>query len=154
MAIFASWAHGNALTVENPESLAEIRHMGWGTDMRVRPGQGSWFHIPVPTPVIVNDVRAKLARVFVMFDSEPGQGRIRNVHVFDGPNRIAEFNDLSLSGHHSGGLDGSNQFDLPTPHEVLWGIGVTFFFQAAVGIDSAIPPPPLLVASGGGDFIV
>ncbi len=84
MALFASWIPGNALKVESPEHLALLGHFGWGADMYMQPGKGSWFHIPTPTPVIVNNVRAALVRVFLLFDIAPGTGSIRNVHIFDG----------------------------------------------------------------------
>ena len=50
MALHASWVHGNAVTVENPSSLDRVGHFGWGGDMTIKPGQSSWFHVPLPTP--------------------------------------------------------------------------------------------------------
>ena len=88
MGFHASWVHGNALTVENPENLNRVGHFGWGADMQVKPGKSSWFHIALPTPVILSDARSNLNRVFLMFETE--QGSIRNVHVFDG-----SFNECS-----------------------------------------------------------
>ena len=82
MSFQASWIHGNALTVENPENLNRVGHFGWGADMDVKHGKSSWFHIALPTPVIVAGARSKLIRVFLMFKSEVGS--IRNVHVYDG----------------------------------------------------------------------
>lgn len=154
MALYASWTHGNSIVVENPENLARVGHFGWGGDMLIQPGKGSWFHIPVPTPVIVNDVRTRLLRVFLLFRIDPGQGEIRNVHVYDGVGKFQAFDGLHLQGDHGGGLDGSNTFNLPTPHTVVFGIGISFFFQAAVGFDSAIPPAHLIVSTAGGDFTV
>lgn len=154
MALYASWTHGNALTVENPENLAKVGHFGWGADMLVQPGKASWFHIPLPTPVIVNDVRTKVQKLFVMFRTDPGGGQIRNVHVYDGSGKVQEFNGLHLSGEHRGALDGQNTFNLSAPHTVVWGMGISFFFQASVGIDSPIPPSRMIVASAGGDFTV
>lgn len=152
MAMQASWVHGNALTVESPGNLARVGHFGWGADMAIQPGKGSWFHIPLPTPVIVGDVRAQLLRVFLMFSSDPGAGEIRNVHVYDGSSKPQEFNDLHLEGDHRGGLDGANTFNLSNPHTVAWGIGVTFFYQAAIGFDTQIPPARLILASAGADY--
>lgn len=64
MSFHASWVHGNALTVENPENLNRVGHFGWGADMQVKPGKSSWFHIALPTPVILSDARSNLNRVF------------------------------------------------------------------------------------------
>jgi hypothetical protein len=152
MALHASWVHGTALAVENPENLARVGFFGWGGDMLIQPGKSSWFHLPVPTPVIVADTRLKLVRVFVLFKSDPGAGNIRNVHVWDGSAKVTEFNNLNLQGEHRNGLDAQNTFNLPSVHTVAFGIGISFFFQAAVGIDSPIPPARLIVGTGGGDF--
>jgi hypothetical protein len=151
MGFHASWVHGNALTVENPENLNRIGHFGWGADMSVKPGKASWFHVALPTPVIVSDVRSSLIRVFLMFESE--QGSIRNVHVYDGSFKIQEFNGLMSEGEHRLGLDGMNTFNLAHPHSVAFGIGVSFFFIASIGFDSTIPPSRLILASAGGDYI-
>lgn len=151
MGFHASWVHGNALTVESPENLNRVGHFGWGADMSVKPGKESWFHIALPTPVIVSDVRSNLIRVFLMFESELGS--IRNVHVYDGSFKIQEFNDLMSEGEHRLGLDGMNTFNLAQPHSVAFGIGVSFFFIASIGFDSAIPPSRLILASAGGDYI-
>ena len=68
MALYASWAHGNAVVAENPENMAHVGHFGWGSDMAVNPGRAAWFHVPVPTPVMVGDVRVKLQRFFLLFN--------------------------------------------------------------------------------------
>ncbi|MFE1744055.1 DUF6623 family protein [Coleofasciculus sp. H7-2] len=150
MGFHASWVHGNALTVENPENLNRVGHFGWGADMQVKPGKASWFHIALPTPVILNDARSNLIRVFLMFESE--QGSIRNVHVYDGSSKVQEFNDLLITGEHRIALDGVNTFNLTNPHTVIFGIGVSFLFIADIGFDSAIPPSRLILASSGGDY--
>jgi len=150
MGFYASWVHGNALTVESPENLDRNGHFGWGADMQVKPGKSSWFHIPLPTPVILSDARSNLIRVFLMFKSE--QGSIRNVHVYDGSSKVQEFNDLLITGEHRINLDSVNTFNLANPHSVIYGIGVTFFYVADIGFDSAIPPSRLILASAGGDY--
>ncbi|MBW8879501.1 MAG: hypothetical protein JF614_31595 [Acidobacteria bacterium] len=150
MAKYSSWVHGNALTVESPENLLRVGHYGWGADMLILPGKGSWFHIPLPTPVIVNDVRAHLQRVFILFKSESGS--IRNVHVYDGSSKPQELNDLLLEGEHRLSLDAQNTFPLEKPHTVVWGIGISFYFVADIGIDTPTPAARLIVGAAGGDF--
>jgi hypothetical protein len=150
MGFYASWVHGNAIAVENPENLSRLGHFGWGGDMQVQPGKSSWFHVALPTPVIVNGARSSLVRVFLMFESE--QGSIRNVHVYDGSSKVQEFNNLMLSGEHRTALDGANTFNLAAPHSVAFGIGISFLFIADIGFDSAIPPSRLILASAGGDY--
>jgi len=150
MSFQASWIHGTALTVENPENLNRVGHFGWGADMEVKHGRSSWFHIALPTPVIVAGARSKLIRVFLMFKSEVGS--IRNVHVYDGPSKVQEFNNLLSTGEHLSSLDPVNTFNLTSPHTVIFGIGVSFLYTADIGFDSAIPPSRLIVSSAGGDY--
>lgn len=150
MTFNASWVHGNALTVESPANLDRVGHFGWGADMQIKPGKGSWFHIALPTPVILADSGTKLERVFLMFKTSSGE--IRNVHVYDGSTKIKEFNDLLFEGDHLLTIDDRSRFELPEPHAVFTGIGISFFFQASIGFDSAIPPPRLIVGSAGGDY--
>ncbi len=119
--------------------------------MAIKPGKESWFHIPLPTAVIVGDKRTTVQKLFLLFKID--SGKIRNVHIWDGPSRVQEFDQLDLDGEHWIGLDGQNTFNLAKPHTVLWGMGVSFFFRTSVGFDSAIPPSRLVVASAGGDFL-
>src|SRR5689334_6640329 len=150
MSFQASWIHGNALTVENPENLNRVVHFGWGADMEVKHGKSSWFHIPLPTPVIVSGARSMLMRVFLMSMSVVGS--IRSVHVYDGSSKVQEFNNLQSTGEHRISLDPVNTFNLTGPHTVIFGIGVSFFYVADIGFDSIIPPSRLIVASAGGDY--
>lgn len=150
----ASWTHGNSLTVETSQNLASIIHIGWGTELRFVPGKSSWCHILIPTPVIVDDQRLKVQKLFLFFNVNEGQGSIRNIHIYDGPNRIQTFDGLSLKGNHSGGVDSANTISLQNQHSVLFGISISFLFQAAIGIDSTIPPPLLTITTAGADFLL
>lgn len=146
MAMQAVWTHGNALTIENPENLSSAMRFGWGTDVTMQAGKGSWFHIPLASPVIVGGTRSQLQRVFIMFKNESGS--INNIHVYDGVGKFSEFNGLSLRGDHRSRLDGSNTLELPQAHSVSQGIGISFHFQA----DSRATAT-LSVSAAGGDFI-
>jgi hypothetical protein len=120
--------------------------------MGIRPGKGCWFHIPVPTPVIVGDKRTTIQKLFLLFETPVGQGEIRNVHIYDGSAKVQEFNGLHLSGAHRTGLDAQNTFNLSAAHTVIFGMGISFFYQAAIGFDSPIPPARLIIGTAGGDF--
>ena len=78
MTISAMWMHGTALAVESPERLASNGRFGWGGDLQVQPGQSTWMHIQVPTPL----------RVFFLF--ETFGGRFGELHVFDGGSKVHE----------------------------------------------------------------
>lgn len=156
MTLHASWTHGNALTVENPENVARNGRFGWGADILMVDGRGGWFHIPVPTPVIELEGRTKVQKLFMLFESAPG-GTITSVHIWDGPTQIQQFNGLSLTGQHRGGLDAQNTFTLTAPHTVSWGMGISFFYQDTAINGSGIFGPPvqsrLIVSAAGGDFV-
>jgi hypothetical protein len=147
------WVHGNALTVESPENLDSAGHYGWGADLVIEGGKASWFHIPLPTPVILHDARAQLLRVFILFESEEGKGYIENVHIFDGSSKVQEFNGLHLEGPHRTHLDSENTFNLSKPHVVRFGIGITFRYLAAIGFDSPVSSR-LIVGTAGADYDV
>jgi hypothetical protein len=59
-----------------------------------------------------------------------------------------------LEGEHRLTLDGENTFQLSAPHSVVWGVGISFFVVAAIGIDSPIPDARLIVEAAGGDYEV
>jgi hypothetical protein len=117
--------------------------------METIPFKETWFHIPLPTPVIVGDRRTTLQRVFLLFRSDGG--RIENVHVYDGSSQIQLFNDLDLQGEHRVALDRQNTFILAHPHTVAWGVGISFFFRGGGGFEGG-PGGRLILAAAGGDF--
>jgi hypothetical protein len=145
MALYASWTHGTGLTVESPENLTRISYRGSGAYVFLKPGTSSWFHISIPTPVIVNTVRAHLERVFLLFDAQGGS--ITNVHVYDGSSKVQQFDGLHLQGNHLG-LDAEDTFKLSAQHTVLFGIGISFVFAAA------IPSSRLVLGTAGADFAI
>jgi hypothetical protein len=95
---YASWMHGHSMQIENPERLTQVMRIGWCALVIGMPGTDNWFHFPVPTPVIINDVRLQADAVILSFETGSADAIVRDVHVYDGWNRIAEFNDLNLSG--------------------------------------------------------
>ena len=149
MALHASWVHGNALTVETPANFVSIKPMGWGTDLEFRPDRYSWLHIPIPTPVIVKDVRATVQTFFLLHNSS--NAFLREVHIFDGQNRIHAENLRTGSAwqQHAAELDPYNTFTLPQPHSVRWGMGISFLVYGST------PPgkPTFTVVSAGADFM-
>ena len=161
----ASWVHGNALVLETPNNILTTRR-GHGTEMlfNFAPGvspKGTWCHIAIPTPVIINDIRMKVQTLFLLFKT--GQhASIDNLHVWDGPDRIAKFDVVAGSsysarrtGDHSKTLDAVNTITLPTPHEVFFGLSISFTFGPLALNTSALhldPEGSLLVTAAGADF--
>lgn len=55
MARYDFWTHGVDTVVESPAHTTEIRHAGWGTLVRQQANTENWFHIPIPTPTVLED---------------------------------------------------------------------------------------------------
>jgi hypothetical protein len=161
----ASWIHGNAMHVEDT-SFVNVRRMGWGTELLHTFPQnftppGSWCHIPIPTPVILDGARVRVQTLFLLFKT--GQhAAIDNIHVFDGPRRIANFDVIPGSnysarrtGNYSQGVAPQNTITLPSVHEVALGLSISFTFRpVALSVDRAPTDPEgsLLITSAGADF--
>jgi hypothetical protein len=72
---------------------------------RVVPQRSIYFHIPLPTPVILRNQRARLMTVFVLWTADP-EIVLQEVFVFDGPRSIP----IDFSTPAGGGRDGSRGF--------------------------------------------
>jgi hypothetical protein len=136
----AMWTHGYyvqsqdpALTVQRINGAGQIRQAG---------AQG-WLHLAVPTPVIVTDIRLRIDSAMIQF-STGSQGFVRNVHVWDGANRIANYDNLNLSG-----VDRLDRFPVAGRPEVRFGIGISVF--VTLGTDPA--NAWININSGGSDFV-
>jgi hypothetical protein len=148
MGRYVSWSHGNALTVESPENLQPGRqHFGWGTDVIIRSGAGSWFHIPLPVPAVVDDYPVYLKRVFLLFKTE-ANAFLQHAHIYDGSRRLQEFNDLHFDGDSTALLVPANTFALRSPHVVQRGISLSFFIQGTLGS----LPNRLVVPAAGAEY--
>ena len=106
MALFASWSPGIAfMPAEFPSNMDQVNGIGWsdilglrqsgGATFQGKVGTTNWFHVPIATPVIVADTRAKLVQVFVMFRCGSAASiaannatiagcNVTDVHVWDG----------------------------------------------------------------------
>ncbi|MCP8323874.1 MAG: hypothetical protein L6N96_06845 [Candidatus Methylarchaceae archaeon HK02M2] len=88
----AIWVHGNIVEVENPKPSLQIRRWGGGSHFtETSPDrQEYWFHIPIPTPVILDDVRPPLKKIFILYTEKPitwigsGMVYIDEVNIWDG----------------------------------------------------------------------
>jgi hypothetical protein len=156
----ASWAHGNAVVTELPSGLL-VRHWGGGTELQFtfaasQSPPAAWCHIPIPTPVIVNDARLKVHKLFLLF-------RTGQHAAIDSPNRIhaEDFkpggggNGPRRSGNHSNGISVTNTITLPADHPVQWGMSIALKL-APVAITTSSPPVDpegtVLITAAGADF--
>ncbi|MCI0536948.1 MAG: hypothetical protein L0Z50_17170 [Verrucomicrobiales bacterium] len=145
----AVWVHGTAFEAEDSGALNGIQKMGWGTLFHGKPKAFTWFHISIPTPVIINDHRPALEKLFVFY-KENGAS-IRNVHIYDGPRKIKAFDGLMLRGDQSGKIVAANTWAFAPPVTIAYGLGISIGVQFSVGFDSAITTE-ILFTTAGADF--
>jgi hypothetical protein len=145
----AMWIHGTIVEAENPADLTLVRR-GWGTHFFGRQFTSNWFHFPIPTPVILDDTRPQLVKVFVFYQT--GAARIINLHVYDGPRRVKAFDNLNLSGDHSGSVDSANSFVIDPPITILFGLGISVAVEFTVGDPDRPALPGILFTTAGADF--
>ncbi len=147
--VFASWVHGTIVQPENPDPYRVVRR-GWGAECSGAIGGLNWFHFPIPTPVILQDVRNKVVKVFVLFRTSAA--RITNIHVWDGSTNIIRIDGLSLSGDRFDAVDGVNSRVLPVPAVMRFGLVIS----AGVEFQASDPDRPaisqVLFTSAGADF--
>jgi hypothetical protein len=177
----AQWVYGTSVQVEYPERLDPgkkvgnpddsrfteftlldgVRRRGEGayfrTDHTLPPPVDNWFHFAIPTPVILEGPRLELTRVYVFYstviDRVSMGAQIVDVHLYDGPNIIKEFNDLFLAGVHNGAVDSSNEFQIFPPVSIQFGLGVSV--RVAVSFDvgfDATGWPDVLFTCAGAEF--
>ena len=153
--VSAIWTHGNAVVAEHPKHLLALDYRGWGPEFKLKRGTTSWFHITIPTPLILENQRPQLVRVFLCFNTPERDGHISKVHVYDGADRLQAFENLFLTGDRRASLmNGYNAFTLPDPRLLYRGLGISFLYQATRCSRKPCPPSYLSISAAGGDFIV
>lgn len=140
----AMWIHGTSMQIEYPDRMASVRRAGSGVLVEGKPSTTNWFHFAIPTPVIVDDNRLRVGSVLIDFKTMSADATVEHVHVFDGNHRIAEFNDVNLSG-----AIGMRRFDVPDHPEVKFGIGVTI----GVGFGVEMMSHQMAFIAAGCDFL-
>jgi hypothetical protein len=135
--MLAMWVHGTAVQVEYPDRLDQVLRRGFHTRIEGKAGTGNWLHFPISTPVVgtyrrldvisgweTNYRRYRLDKVFISFRSGSTDARVTSVHVYDGPTRIAAFDNLNLFGEQS-----MREFVIPGSPAVSQGICVSLGVQ-------------------------
>ena len=117
---YASWIHGHSMQIEYPDRIAYQRRTGMSFDIEGKPGTDNWFHFAIPTPVIVNDVRLRASKIMFCFRTYSIDAFVRDVHVYDGGGRIAEFNNINLSMEQP-----FVSLDVPGEPAMGWGLGIS-----------------------------
>lgn len=173
---YAAWAHGVNTQVERPNLLIGYKNsiatiddgdawlgilrQGDGAKFYGQRNTDNWFHIALNSPVILNNERLKLSKIFVLFwcgvettpkDPKDWYGtKINSVHVWDGSTRIKTFDNLELTGWHNTIKENVNQFIIEPAIPIYYGInisiGVSFF-------GDFITYNRIKFYAAGGDFI-
>jgi len=142
---YASWIHGHSMQIEYPDRIAYQRRTGMSFDIEGQPGTDNWFHFAIPTPVIVNDVRLRASTVLFCFKTYSVDAFVRDVHIYDGVFRIAEFNNINLSMDQP-----SVRLDVPGKPAMGWGLGISL----GVGFGVEAMDHRMEFFAAGCDFVV
>lgn len=144
----AFWVHGNNFRAQREGYFVSKIRKGWGATFRTHGAE--WFHICIPTPVILGSVDSKLKKVFVFYQTV-GSSMITALHVWDGAQKIASFDGLQHAGEHYKKLDSDNTWAMPKLPHVKYGLGLSVHVD--FGGPSKIGVPEILFVSAGGDFV-
>jgi hypothetical protein len=172
----ARWIHGNAIVAETlhpaldqvdergvPLTYTDIvgLRQGFGLTYQGNIPSFPWFHAMIPTPVIVNNKRTRLDRVFVLYKTT-NPVAVREIHVWDGQRFIKHFDVTRGTGDKTQGpppedrsfLEGENTFFIDGNPEVFFGIGISIHVE--FGVRGVTPGPAgatIQFISAGADFI-
>jgi hypothetical protein len=176
MPMEARWVHGNAIVAETLHpALAHVTsangtplaytdivglRQGFGLTYRGNTSSFNFFHAMIPTPVIVNDKRTRLDRVFVLYRTARHVA-VRTIDVFDGQTPITRFNLTAGFGDKTQALpfrEGENSFKIrdrgEQNPEVFFGIGISIGVE--IGVQGVRPTPgeapTIQFVSAGADF--
>ncbi len=142
----AMWAHGHTMQIEVPTNIKSEWRAGFFIRVVGKPNTTNWFHFAIPTTVIVNDNRLAIDSAMVRFRSNSPQARVTNVHVYDGENRIAAHDGLSLTPSPFN----MQRFAVPGHPDVLFGVGISIGVSFTGTTDAA---NTLEISSAGVDFL-
>lgn len=150
----ASWVHGSSVQIEREGYFISKRRYGWGTEFKTHGKE--WFHFVIPTPVYVENQRSFLKKIFVLFETQ-GAAEINAVHVYDGKEKFASFNNIRLKGKHSEKLDQINTWvfyedeNKDKKHYMKFGLGISVLVNFGERTPGDVPG--ILFATAGADFV-
>ena len=116
----APWVHGTDINIEYPERLDAIRRAGFYTHLYGKENTMNWFHFAVPSPVIVDGTRLRIARAMLRCRTHSKRAIIKHVHLYDGFTKIASHNDVNLTGDQW-----FAKFGVAHKPAIRWGLGIS-----------------------------
>jgi len=141
----AMWIHGHSMQIEVPDNLARTWRAGFYIEVEGKPNGDNWFHFAIPSKVIVNDQRLRVGSVMLLCETLSTDAVIRDVHIYDGPDKIAVHNNVNLSGNL-----GFQRFDVLSHPPFKWGIGISVGVHFGGGSGSRV----MRFKSAGCDFVL
>jgi hypothetical protein len=144
------WVHGSIVQIESEEE--EVLRTGYGTKVTLATAFNvlHWFHFAITTPVILDDIRPVLKKVFVFYKTT--NCSITDIHIYDGPNLVKTIEGLNLGGDHSTVIDTSNSWIIDPAFTIKYGLGISIhvgfsdhfgeILFTAAGANFEQPPPP------------
>jgi hypothetical protein len=138
----AMWIHGHSIRVEVLDRMDDTIRKGSYVRLEGKANTRNWFHLAIPTAVIVEGNRLRIDSVMLRFRTSGAT--VTAVHVYDGANKIASHDGLNL---HPGGW-AFERFEVPGQPDIRWGLGISF--KGEFGSQST---RRIDVSSAGGDFL-
>lgn len=97
MAVGTVWTHGHNIEVEFPERLETLQRLSTYARAKGNANTVNWFHFAIPTMSDVQGAEIKLGSVFLRMRCGSLDAFVDSVYIYDGEERIAEFEDLHLN---------------------------------------------------------
>jgi hypothetical protein len=146
----AFWVHGNAAQVQLPTDLVKFAVTGPGFTVSAAASKFGWIHIPLPTPTVIDDVRAVLTAFHLDAVFDNPNASIDQLVVYDGNTQVYS----STNPYGDGAL--VLTVTLPTPHSVSSGIGLSIHFGFLWGVKGTTPPADdfvsITIRAAGADY--
>jgi hypothetical protein len=144
----ACWVHGTSVRPEREGYHITKRYAGFGVTF-ISHGE-EWFHFAIPTPIILNNRRNKLKKVFVFFDTLGTTATIKSIHLYDNGHKFKSFDNVNESGQHDQQVDAHNSWQVSPSHDLLGGLCISVLVR--FGDVHASKPPAIKFVSGGADL--
>lgn len=149
----ARWVHGTEFNVEYPDRLVRQERKGWGSEFFMKPSTDNWFHVSIPTPVIIDGSRPLLSNIIILYRIGVvlGGPSITSIHLYDGYHKIMEYKG-NYSGDHHKALDAMNKWTLDSPLQIQSGLGISVQARCSESFGDS-GGHKVIFASAGADFI-
>lgn len=144
---YAMWVHGTSIQAEREGYFISKSHKGWGAEFTTQGDE--WYHFSIPTPVITGGKDTFLEKVFILYETFLG-AKVDAIHLYDGANKIKEYNNLNFDGTHKGVLDTKNNWLVNPQVHIKFGLGISVLVK--FGSTTAAGVPKILFATAGADF--